>query len=145
MKFVVRELVSEELSGTYTAPRNVNLVAVRPHLYRHNFQTGTLKVEVLDNEDNLLAESESIEINDIVGPNEYDFFHGYVRFYVSVGLKKDETYKFKLVGEDGYSFDPAAYVGWCSFLDLNKYQPTYTPSCDLNYPLDIELWERKTK
>jgi hypothetical protein len=142
VKLVVSELKASGLIGEYTSAKNSIGYAVRPHLYRHNYASGSLKVEIYDESDVLLATSESIAIADIVGPNEDDFFHGYVSFQVNVGFKKDQTYKFKLVSEGGYTFNESAYIGWCSGFDLGKYPPTYTPTSSLNYPFDLEVWER---
>jgi hypothetical protein len=146
MKLVVHELGIEgtaELIQQVSSDRNTILYAIRPHLYRHNFPTGSLKVQVLDDSDDVVAESETLSIADI-SPGS-NFYHGYVRFYINGGLSKDRTYKIKLVGTGGYIFDESAYVGWCNDYDLQKYPRDYTPSGALTSPLDLEIWERKTK
>ncbi len=142
MKLIIHELQASGLVQQLTATRNVNVVALRPHIYRHNFATGSLSMQVLTTGDVLIAESESVDIADI---GTLGYFHGYVRFFIDVGLQKDETYKFKLVGAGGYSFDEAAYIGWANSYDQRKYDLGYVPSSDMSEPLDIEIWERKTK
>lgn len=144
MKLVVLELKASGISQAIVPDRTHILKYVRPHLYRHNFATGTVKMQLLDNSDSLLAESATVNIADLVGSNSYNYFHGYVRFEINYGLIKDTTYKLKLVGGDGYTFNDAAYVGWCNGFALGKYAPTYV-TVDSTYPLDLEIWERKTK
>jgi hypothetical protein len=90
--------------------------------------------------DNLIAESDSIDISDI---GSMAFFHGYVRFYIDALLAKDTEYKFILVGEGGYSFSEAAYCGWVNAYDLGKYPVGYSPENSLHYPLDVEIWDKK--
>lgn len=142
MKIMVWELEASGLSQSFTPSKNTIVEAVRPHIYRHNFPTGTLKIEIYDSEDALVAESESIDIADI---GSAAFFHGYVRFYIDAYLAADETYTFKLVGEDGYSFSEPAYCGWVNSVDLNKYPMGFSPANHAEYPLDLEIWERKVR
>lgn len=142
MKLVINELEASGVVQALVPEKNLILEAVRPHIYRHNWPTGSLKVQVLDTDDNLLAESESVDISDI---GTEDFFHGYVRFLVNYGLEKNVTYKFKVVGEGGYTFDEASYIGLCSDYDLRKYDPVNTPAGGLYAPTDIELWARSTR
>lgn len=142
MKLVVYELTESGITQELTVARNTIVESVRPHIYRHNFATGSLKIQIIDSEDDVIAESESVDIADILGPDEEDFFHGYVRFDINAGLKKDETYKFKLVGEGGYTFDEAAYIGWCNGFDLGKYDESYVVDHRVLNALDLEIWER---
>lgn len=142
MKLIVHELEDVGLTQELTADRNMIVEAVRPHLYRHNFADGTLKLQILDQTDTVIGESDPVNISDI---GSQAFFHGPVRFDINAGLKKNQTYKFKLVGEGGYSFSESAYIGWCNGFDLGKYAPTYTPEAMINYPLDLEVWERKPR
>jgi hypothetical protein len=46
MKLIVHELEVDGVEQKLTATKNVIVEAVRPHLYRHNFPTGSLKVEI---------------------------------------------------------------------------------------------------
>lgn len=139
MKLVVFELLdSSTLEQSMRATRNVNVRAIRPHIYRHNFPSGTLRIQIFNSDDEMVAESETIEIEDIALD---DFFHGYVRFYVDAFLKKGEEYRFVLVGDDGYSFSESAYCGWVSGYDLAKYSPVTPPDTNLKSILDLEIWE----
>jgi hypothetical protein len=142
MKLIVHELTGAGLEQIVTPTKNTIVVAVRPHLYRHNFATGSLKVQVLTEGDVLINESETVDIADI---GEMDFFHGYVRFDVSAYLAKDTAYKIKLVGGDGYTFDDSAYCGWANGFDLQKYPTNEAPSNSFEYPFDLEIWERTEK
>jgi hypothetical protein len=139
MKLIVHELEASGLVQELTATKTTNIYAVRPHIYRHNFPTGSLKMQILDTSDNLIGESAEVTIASI---GSADFFHGYVRFLFSCGVTKDTSYKFKLVSTGGYSFNESAYIGWCNGYDLGKYDTTYTTSI-INTPLDLEVWERK--
>lgn len=142
MKLIVHELKASGLTQLFRAEKNYILEAVRPHIYRHNWPSGTLKVQVLDEDDNLLSESNPVNISEI---GQADFFHGYVRFMVRVGLKKDHNYKFKIVGESGYTFDESGYIAVANDYDLRKYTPS-NPNVDGLYaPLDIELWARSPR
>lgn len=138
MTLVLMELDSD-IDQTVTPPRNVIVEAIRPHLYRHNFPTGNLKLQILTIADVLVAESEEIAIEDI---GEMDFFHGYVRFYINAYLKKDTQYKIRLTSTDGYVFDESAYCGWVNGYDLGKYQLDVIPNSVYQYPFDLEIWER---
>lgn len=146
MRLVVHELGASGLVQVIRSPKNALVVAVRPHLYRHNFATGNLKIQVLDESDVLLAESETLDIADLTtdSDNPLAYFHGFVRFDVSVGMKKDTVYKIKLVGGGGYSFGESAYIGWCNAYDNGHYTADYVPTNDLYEPLDLEIWDRKS-
>jgi hypothetical protein len=142
MKLVVHELNGSGLEQEYTPEKNTILEAVRPHIYRHNWPSGSLKVQILDADDIVLIESETINISAI---GSQDFFHGYVTFLINYGLVKNETYKFKVVGEGGYSFSESAYIGLCNDFDLRKYDPAFTPHDGMKSALDLELWSRSTR
>jgi len=138
MKLIVHELATS-LVQNLISPRNVFCVALRPHLVRYGNPTGTLKMQILDTSNNVLADSETLNISSI-GSNTY--WHGVIRFYIDYGLRKDTEYKFKLVAGGGYSFSESAYIGWCNDYDLSKYDTDYTPSSFIDRPLDLEIWER---
>jgi hypothetical protein len=140
VKLCVHELTGSGLTQELIADRNVNVVAIRPHIYKHNAPAGTLKVKILDASDVEIAESDAVTITNISGQ---PFYHGYVRFYINAYLKRDETYKIKLVGEGGYSFNESAYVGWCNDYDSAKYDTDYVVAHAVVRPLDLEIWERK--
>lgn len=138
MKLVVHELTASGVSQELRPEKNMILAAVRPHIYRHSTPSGQLSLQVFDESDVMVAESESVNIADI---GSAPFFHGYVTFAINGGLKKDHKYTFRLVGS-GYSFSESSYVGWCSGFDLGKYPSTYTVDDMIKVPLDIEIWER---
>jgi hypothetical protein len=144
MRLVVHELLTgaTDLQQIVTPDRNTIVEAIRPHLYRHNFASGSLKVQILDGSDVLLAESAAVAISSIDTAN---YFHGYVRFDVTAYLAKDTPYKVRLVNAGGYTFSEAAYVGWVNGYDLGKYPPSTVPANDQYYPLDLEIWERTVK
>ncbi len=146
MRLVVHELGASGLIQEVRPSKNVLAVAIRPHLYRHNFATGNLKIQVLDASDVLLAESDTVEIEDITidADNPLDYFHGFIKFDVSVGMKKDTLYKIKLVGGGGYTFGAGAYIGWCNAHENGHYSADYVPTNDLFEALEMEIWNRKT-
>jgi len=115
---------------------------IRPHIYRHNFPVGSLKIRILDQEDAVIAESAAIDISDI---GEMSFFHGYVRFDISTYLKGGEVYTIQLVGGDGYNFSESTYCGWVNGFDLQKYPMSDIPTKSHEYPLDLEIWMRAEK
>jgi len=142
VKLIIHELTGSGITQSLIPDSEVILAAVRPHIYRHNWPTGSIKIQVLDESDVLLAESEVVDIADIGTQN---FFHGYVQFNTNVGLRKDTLYKFKVVGLNGYSFSEASYCGVCNDFDLRKYPASYDLSEGLRAPLDIELWSKSTR
>ncbi len=142
MKLIVHELDAVEVAQVLTPEKNTIVEAVRPHIYRHNFPSGSLKMQIYDESDVLVAQSELVDIADI---GTQAFFHGYVRFLIDAYLTEGEPYKFKLVGAGGYSFSEPAYCGWCNGFDLVKYDIDGTPLSPLHYPLDLEIWERKVR
>lgn len=141
MTLIVHELTGSGLSQIVRRDRNTIVEAIRPHLYRHNFATGSLKIQILDGA-TLVAESALVPISSITTA---PFFHGLVRFEIDAYLAKDTDYTVKLVGEDGYTFDELSYVGWCVGFDLGHYDPTYEASSLLDYPLDLEIWSRSER
>ncbi len=142
MKLVVHELTGSSLFQTVTRDRRTIVEAIRPHIYRHNFPTGNLKVQILTEADDLVAESSEVPISSI---GTEDFFHGNVRFLLNAYLDKNTNYKIKLVGTGGYSFNESAYIGWCVGFDLGRYLETYEPASLLNKPLDLEIWSRSER
>lgn len=139
MKLLVHELI-DELSQEMTTPNEVvQLEAVRPHLYKHNSPAGSVKVQITDLNDELIAESNTVLITDI---SDESFFHGYVTFEIDAQLRPETTYRFKLLSV-GYTFAENAYVGVCNGFDLSKYEANYSPSEGASSSLDIELWRRE--
>jgi hypothetical protein len=142
MKLVVQELSTGGIDQIVTPEKNTIVEAIRPHLYRHNFPTGSLKLQIIDATSTVIAESETINISIIALA---DFFHGYVRFFVNAYLEKDQPYTIRLLGIGGYVFDESAYCGWCNGFDLEKYPMDAVPANTFRYPFDLEIWERTVK
>lgn len=140
MILLVRELVTV-IDQDFEAPEdNVVLYSIRPHLYRHNFPAGSLKIQLLDENKKLIGESNSVLIADLdldTAPN--DFFHGYVRFLLNVPLKGGQIY-FVRLKPSGYTFNELAYIGWCNDYDLQRYDRNYTPSASTQAAMDLEFW-----
>lgn len=140
MKLIVGELINS-VQQEIEVTENLNVVAIRPHLYRHGNPAGSLKLQILDSNEKLITESETVDISDI---GTLTYFHGYVRFNVNVALKSGSLYWVRLVG-NGYTFNESAYVGWCNDYDLQKVDRTYTPNGDWQAALDLEIWTRTRK
>ena len=101
---------------------NQNLVSVRVHLYRHNFPTGNLRVDLYDAAGSiLLKSSEEIAISLLDKDNGTGeaFYHGQIRFLINYWLAPATEYFVRVVTTGGYSFSEAAYVGIVNDYDLN--------------------------
>lgn len=140
MTLIVQELQASALTQVVTPDQNTIVEAIRPHIYRHHFATGTLQIQIKDNTNTVIATSEKINIADI---GTMQFFHGYVRFYINAYLTAGQAYTICLTAQDGYSFAESAYCGWCNGFDLGKYPATSIPASAVQSPLDLEIWERK--
>jgi len=139
---VVFELQSDDLKQEIKVKdQNVQVAAIRPHIYRHRFATGSLFVEVQDVNDKIIITSNTIAISAI---GTLDFFHGYVRFDIEASLQAEAVYRISLRSTGGYVFAESAYIGWVNDYDLQKYDRNFTPTNDIAAPLDMEIWERKT-
>lgn len=139
MKLLVFEIQEAGVYQTVKPTRNVNIEAIRPHLYVHANPAGTVKVQVQDSSGGLIAESTALTIADISAAT---YFHGKVRFYINASLRKGETYRIAVVGAGGYSFSESAYIGVCNSFDLSTYDASYSPNVGFNAPLALEIWER---
>lgn len=139
MKLLVHEL-QDEVYQTITPSKNVVVEAVRPHLYKHNFPSGNIVIEIHDSIGCLIAQSEPVNIADI---SEADFYHGYIRFYIKAYLQAGTTYRVVIKAQGGYSFSESAYIGICKSFDFDTYPASYYPNSGVNAPLDIQVWTRK--
>lgn len=135
MKLVVEELKTEVLTH-FEVNSITQVVAIRPHLYRHGIPSGSLYLE-LHSENGLIATSELIPISSIGSQN---YFHGLVRFYIAKQLKPGVQYTIKLKG-DGYTFSEGSYIGWVLDHDRTGYPTDST--IPLVAPFKFELWARK--
>lgn len=129
-----------EASQEITMINDCNLVYIRPHVIKHGSPGGSIKVQVLDENDYLIGESSSVTVASI---STFDYAHGYVRLPIDVPLKAGSTYKINLVGHSGYTFSDANHVGFCRDFDLRKVRAAYTSNLGADSAYDIELWERK--
>ena len=140
-------IVSECNPSVYqqgVATKNMNVVAIRPHLYIHGSPTGTIKVEIQDENGFMIDESETLDLTD---PRfkTLAYAHGYYRFNLASTLIKDVAYRVAVVCGGGYTFSDSAFVGVCLDWDGTKQEVGYTPGNSFEYPLDFEIWERKIK
>lgn len=137
MKLLIEDLATD-LTQDLTPTRNVDLYAIRPHLYLDQTPAGSLRVDVLDANGKLISSSEVVALSTITIE---DYYHGYVRFLISAHLKKDTAYKIRLVGVSGYTTG----VSWCLDFDLAKYAHNYSPSGGRSSSFDFEIWGYKEK
>ena len=135
-------LVYSELLTGQTIPQEIKLLAdvnlryIRPHIYKKNSPAGSLRLDIKDQDNHLIASSDVITIASI---SAFDFAHGYLRFDVLTPLKKDLIYFIELVGV-GYTFTENAHIGFCKDFDLRKVSANFSPNTGLDSALDLELW-----
>ncbi len=140
MKLVVNELYSS-IFQEITSVDDVQIGAIRPHIYKHNAPNGKLQLQVQDLSGNTLATSTNeISASDITA---ISFFHGKIKFVISYKMKANTTYRIALVGVDGYTFDESAWFGWCAENDISVYESEYTAGSGFNSPLLMEIWKLK--
>lgn len=146
------QLLVWELDNTFSwfqefrPTSNINALAIRPHIYRHNSPAGSLQLKILDENSALIATSNSVTISSI---GTDDFFHGYIKFDINVSLRADTRYRLQVEGVSGYVFNESAYVGVCKDHDLQKVTRNYDSimgtvpgSTSFNSAIDFEIWER---
>lgn len=143
MILLTHELSSNGLKQVITVgDGNLDVVAIRPHLYKHLSPSGYIKIKLLDANEKEIGETDSVLISDISASS---YFHGYVRFDCHFQLIKNTDYVINLVGFGGYSFNESAYVGWCNDFDLRKVSCDYTPNTVNHAALELELWTKNKK
>lgn len=141
------KLIVEDLKGQYleqkilVGTRPINIVALRPHIYKHLNPAGSLKLQLRDASGTLLKESDAVTIQSITDASG-DYFHGYVKFTLEAGLLPETTYRLRL-STTGYSHSESAYIGWCRDFDLQKYDADFTPESGVSSALGVEIWENK--
>lgn len=140
-KLFIKEIDGSQSFQTITPTSNLIVEAFRPHIYRHNSPTGSLRIKVNDNNGKLIKQSSAVTISSI---GTLAFFHGLVKFDINVGLQKDQSYRIELVGEGGYTFSESAYIGWVNDFDLRRVSASYSPNVDFNAALGMEIWTRGT-
>lgn len=139
MKLIVNELKTALMYQEISPSKNTIIAAIRPHLYIHNNPAGSLKLQILDQNNELIVESETLAISTMTSAL---YYHGYIRFYINFYAQKDQIYRIKLTSS-GYTYSSTSYVAWCNDWDLSKYQSDYTLTVDNKTPLDMEIWSRK--
>jgi hypothetical protein len=138
MKLIVFEL-NPSVSQLLRPNKNTIVEAIRPHLYKHNSPTGSVFVEIQNEQGEFIAQSNTVSIASIA---DEPFYHGHIRFDIKAYLKKGMVYRIHIKAADGYAFTEAAYVGVCNAYDLSAYPPEYTPNQGASAPLDIQMWCR---
>lgn len=136
MKLIVKELI-DKIDQKVSCIRNANVQHIRAHLYLKNSPTGTIKIQILDVNKQLIAESNLVNIADI---SDAPYYHGLVRFDVKAQLRLDTPYYFRLK-TDSYAFSEASYVGWCADYDFKTYKRNTNKA--LFAPMDYEVWVLK--
>lgn len=140
MKLHVHELASELSQAVRTGAYVQNVVAIRPHIYRHGTSfspTDKLWLEI-HSSNGLMATSEELLISDLPSGN---YFHGLVRLYIQVQLQKNTQYQIKL--KSNFTFSESAFIGWCSDFDFHTNQSDYDYSQSLlQAPLRYEVWTK---
>lgn len=121
--------------------RPMIIVAIRPKIYKHNNPAGSLKMEIRDASQNLLAESNTVTIQSLTDVTNA-FAHGYFQFDVNVGFAANTDYYVRMVST-GYTFAENAFVGWCRGFELGKYEELFSYGGGLASAFDFEAWENK--
>lgn len=132
----VHELQTE-LKQKFRATANIDLYAIRLHLYRHLLPAGNLFLELRTAAGILIKTSEVIAISAI--PHTENYYHGYIRFLLSYPLRKDLEY-YVALKSTGYSYSGSAFIGWVNDFDLKRVDSAYAPNAGISAPLGFELW-----
>lgn len=139
MRLVVHELVTELSQRIKVGGRDLQLNAVRPHLYKHRSPAGSLFLEVQDTSGRLIKATETIAISAISAAT---YYHGVIRFSIDLQLRATASYLLVLKST-GYSFAETGYVGWCNDYDLRLAEPDYSPAAGIHAALLWEPWIKK--
>lgn len=115
---------------------DLQVEAFRPHLYVEDNPAGSLFMEVQDLNGKTIAASNTVAISSITSAT---YFHGYVKFDISIGLRKDVSYNIALK-PSGYTYSASTFVGWCNDFDLRKVDTTVPSPIGVSSPLDMEIW-----
>lgn len=142
MDLIVEDLSSGTVEQKFTTGDfPVNVVAVRPHLYKHLAPAGSITMQLRDASGSLLASSNAVTIASITAASG-NYFHGMIKFDLNAGLLPNTVYRFRMT-TTGYTHSDSAYVGWCRDFDLGRYDSTYTSDSGLGAALGLEIWENK--
>lgn len=140
-KIIVVECDPTTVYQQIVADKNMFVVALRPHLYIEGSPAGTVKVQVLDTNNNVVAESSAQTITSLKTDT---YAHKYIKFDVNANLRKDVSYRLAVVCGGGYVFNNTNFVGVCLDWDSPKVAASYSPNTGFNAALDFEIWERLT-
>jgi hypothetical protein len=140
MTLFVQEFRADFNNGVLWQPikvkKHVNLAYIRPHLFRYNQPTGTLRIVIMNLSQRIMHEGEKITITDVFSNS---FAHGYYPMKVGYSLAPG-NYLLGIKAGDGYDFSSGAYAGWVNGFDLKKYLSTYTINETAKEPLDFEAF-----
>lgn len=121
------------------ANSNMFVVSLRPHLKITGAPSGTVKVQIQDENGRVIVESSALTITSL---KTLAYAHKYIDFQIQANLAKDVFYRLAVVCGGGYSYSNTDYVAVCLDWDNPKTEVTYSPSTGLNGALDFEIWER---
>lgn len=138
---VVIECDPDTVYQQIVADKNMFVVALRPHLYIHGSPAGSVKVQVLDTNNRVVAESATQTITSL---KTESYAHGYIKFDINASLRKGTSYRLAVVCGGGYTFSESNYIGVCLDWDSPKVECSYSPNTGFNAALDFEIWERLT-
>lgn len=143
MKLIVFELQDDNIKQQIKVNENdLQVGAIRPHIYRHRAPAGTISMQVQDVNGGIIATSNALTISTL---GTLDFFHGQIRFDIEASLNANTVYNIAM-RSSGYSFAEAAYVGWCNDYDLQKnernFELDFSNGGDFDAALLMEVWER---
>lgn len=142
MILVAHELLtSQSLSQKITIGEKPLMVEhIRPHLYKALSPSGSLQIQVWDSNQKVVASSSAVAISSISAAN---YFHGEVRFDISVNLRANASYYVSLVST-GYTYSSTDFIGWITDYDLRKVSLASGLLGDATHsPLLLELWTRQ--
>lgn len=138
-KLIVSECNPTTVYQTIRADRNMYVVAIRPHIYIHGSPSGTVKVQIQDENGRIVVDTTP---QTITGLKTLAYAHKYIEFDINASLVAESLYRIAVICGGGYSFSESAYVGVCADWDNTKTDLEYTSTGAFSAPLDIEIWER---
>mgnify|MGYP000240139349 CR=1 FL=1 len=140
MKLIVEEIRENfSLYQQILVTENLDIIAIRPRIYKHQNPAGQLQIKITDLNNKLIAESDQINIIDI---NSAAYSHTYYKFPIVTQLLKNQEYRIYLHNFN-YTFSELNWAGWCKALDLVKTNCSYAPCANFNSPFDFEIWIKK--
>lgn len=143
-RLLVDELVTE-LSQTVVPERNMRIRAIYVGLLRYNTTSGTLKLNIEDENGELNEESPTVDVSSL---GALDYVHGLFRFDLQASIRKDTSYKLTLVAGGGYSHSSSTFVGWKRDFDftdepLRRTPASYSGAKGYNSPREYLVVEKR--